>query len=53
MRPGEAAEGAPLSLDAPLRDALSAMTTRGTDRLPVCDAAGQPVGAIALADLVR
>jgi osmoprotectant transport system ATP-binding protein len=53
MRPGETAEGEPLSLDTSLRDALSAMTTRRTDRLPVCDAAGRRVGAIALADLVR
>ena len=28
MRPGETAEGEPLSLDISLRDALSAMTTR-------------------------
>jgi len=53
MRAGETAEGVPLSLEASLRDALSAMTTRGTDRIPVCDAAGRRVGAIALADLVR
>jgi osmoprotectant transport system ATP-binding protein len=53
MRPGETAEGEPLSLDTSLRDALSAMTTRRTDRLPVCDAAGRRAGAIALADLVR
>jgi osmoprotectant transport system ATP-binding protein len=53
VRAGETAEGEPLPLDASLRDALSAMTTRGTNRLPVCDAAGRPVGAIALADLVR
>jgi osmoprotectant transport system ATP-binding protein len=53
MRPGETAEGEPLSLDTSLRDALSAMTTRRTDRLPVSDAAGRKVGAIALADLVR
>ena len=53
MRPGETAEGEPLSLDTSLRDALSAMTTRRTDRLPVCDAEGRKVGAIVLADLVR
>jgi osmoprotectant transport system ATP-binding protein len=53
MRVGETAEGDPLSVDASLRDALSAMTTRRTDRLPVCDATGRAVGAIALADLVR
>ena len=53
MRPNETAEGEPLSVDTSLRDALSAMTTHRTDRLPVCDAAGRKVGAIALADLVR
>jgi osmoprotectant transport system ATP-binding protein len=53
MRPGETAEGEPLSLDTSLRDALSAMTTRRTDRLPVCDATGRKIGAIVLADLVR
>jgi osmoprotectant transport system ATP-binding protein len=53
LRPGEVAEGQPLLVDASLRDALSAMTARRTDRLPVCDAHGRQVGAIALADLVR
>ncbi len=53
MRPGETAEGEPLSVDTSLRDALSAMTTRRTDRLPVCDATGRKIGAIVLADLVR
>jgi osmoprotectant transport system ATP-binding protein len=53
LRPGETAVGEPVPLDASLRDALSAMTARRTDRLPVADAAGRPVGAIALADLVR
>jgi osmoprotectant transport system ATP-binding protein len=53
MRVGETAAGEPLLPDTSLRDALSAMTTRRTDRLPVCDAAGRNVGAITLADLVR
>jgi osmoprotectant transport system ATP-binding protein len=53
LRRGETAPGEPLALDASLRDALSAMTARRTDRLPVADAAGRPVGIIALADLVR
>jgi osmoprotectant transport system ATP-binding protein len=52
MRPGENAEGEPLALDASLREALSVMTLRGTDRLPVCDREGRRVGTIALADLV-
>jgi osmoprotectant transport system ATP-binding protein len=53
IRYGESAEGEPIPLDAPLRDALAAMTRRRTDRLPVCDADGHIVGAIALAELVR
>jgi osmoprotectant transport system ATP-binding protein len=53
LRRGETAPGEPLALDASLRDALSAMTARRTDRLPIADAAGRPVGSIALADLVR
>jgi osmoprotectant transport system ATP-binding protein len=53
LRPGEIAEGEPLGLDTSLRDALSAMTARRTDRLPVCDAEGRRIGAIALTDLVR
>jgi osmoprotectant transport system ATP-binding protein len=53
MRPGETAEGEPLSADTPLRDALSAMTLRHTDRLPVCDAEGRNIGVIALTDLIR
>jgi osmoprotectant transport system ATP-binding protein len=53
MRRGESAEGEPLPVDASLRDALSAMTARRTDRVPVADAEGRAVGIIALADLVR
>ena len=53
MRPGETAEGEPLFADTPLRDALSTMTLRRTDRLPVCDAAGHHIGVITLADLIR
>ena len=53
LRRSEAAEGEPLSLDASLGEALSAMTARRTDRLPVCDDEGCRVGVIALADLVR
>ena len=43
----------PVALEASLRDALSAMTARRADRLPVCDAEGQRIGVIALPDLVR
>jgi len=53
MRPGETAPGAPLPPDASLREALAAMTERHTDRVPVADASGQPIGVITLADLVR
>jgi osmoprotectant transport system ATP-binding protein len=53
LHPGEAAEGEPLPSNASLRDALAAMAARHTDRLPVVDAAGQPLGAITLGDLVR
>jgi osmoprotectant transport system ATP-binding protein len=53
VRAGETAEGEPLRLDTSLRDALSAMTARRTDRLPVSDAEGREVGVIALADLIR
>jgi osmoprotectant transport system ATP-binding protein len=53
LQPRETAEGEPLPLDASLGDALSAMTARHTDRIPVCDAEGHKVGVIALADLVR
>jgi osmoprotectant transport system ATP-binding protein len=53
LRRGEPAEGEPLSLDASLSEALSAMTARRADRLPVCDDEGRHLGIIALADLVR
>jgi osmoprotectant transport system ATP-binding protein len=53
VRRGESADGTPLGLDASLREALSAMTERHVDRLPVCDAEGRTIGAVTLADLVR
>jgi osmoprotectant transport system ATP-binding protein len=53
LRLGEPADGEPISADASLRDALAAMATRRVERLPVVDADGRPLGAIALADLVR
>ena len=53
VHPGETAAGEPLPSDASLRDALTAMAARHTDRLPVVDPAGRPLGAITLADLVR
>jgi osmoprotectant transport system ATP-binding protein len=53
LHPGEAAEGEPLPCDTSLRDALAMMAARHTDRLPVVDRAGRPLGAVTLADLVR
>jgi osmoprotectant transport system ATP-binding protein len=53
VRHGESAEGEALSADLPLREALSAMTARRTDRVPVADGSGRIIGAVALADLVR
>jgi len=53
LHPGDEAEGEPLSSEASLRDALAAMAARHTERLPVVDRAGRPLGAITLQDLVR
>ncbi len=53
VRQGETAAGEPVSDEASLRDALSAMTMRRADRLPVADARGKLVGVITLSDLVR
>jgi osmoprotectant transport system ATP-binding protein len=53
LHPGEAASGGPLPSDASLRDALAAMAEQHTDRLPVVDHDGRPLGVITLADLVR
>jgi osmoprotectant transport system ATP-binding protein len=53
VRHGETAAGEPVAGETSLRDALSAMTARRTDRLPVADGEGRPVGVITLADLVR
>jgi osmoprotectant transport system ATP-binding protein len=52
LRRDETASGDPVPQEASLRDALAAMMTRRTDRLPVADAAGRPIGVITLADLV-
>jgi osmoprotectant transport system ATP-binding protein len=53
LRPGETADGQAVASDASLRDALALMTARHSDRLPVVDAAGRPLGIVTLADLVR
>ena len=53
VRPGEAASGDPVPGETSLRDALALMAARRTDRLPVVDDAGRPLGAVSLGDLVR
>ena len=53
LRPDETAAGEPLSSEASLHEALAAMIARRTDRLPVVDASGRPLGAITLGDVVR
>jgi osmoprotectant transport system ATP-binding protein len=53
MRRGETAAGDPLFEETSLRDALAAMSARGTDRLPVADGEGRTIGIVTLADLVR
>jgi osmoprotectant transport system ATP-binding protein len=54
LRPGVAEIAAePIAATASLRQALSRMIDQGTDRLPVADDAGTPIGTIHLADLVR
>jgi osmoprotectant transport system ATP-binding protein len=45
-------DGNPVALDAPMTEALSQMVLRGTDRLPVSDAAGKITGSVALSDMV-
>jgi osmoprotectant transport system ATP-binding protein len=52
LRPGESAPGEPIAAAASLRQALSQMIARGTDRLAVSDGV-QSLGAIHLADLLR
>ncbi|HVI56776.1 MAG TPA: ABC transporter ATP-binding protein [Luteibacter sp.] len=51
MRKDERADGDAVDGGASLQDALGAMLAQGRDRLPVSEA-GQPAGAILLADLV-
>ena len=53
LRPGEPAEGAPISVDATQRDALALCLARQVDRLAVADARGRPLGAVRLADVLR
>jgi osmoprotectant transport system ATP-binding protein len=52
VRAGEPAEGVPLAASLSLRDALSQFVVQRTDRLPVADASGRPLGAIHFSDLL-
>ena len=52
MHAGEAVAGEPISASATLRDALSRMVERRTERLPVSDDTGRVTGVIRLADLI-
>jgi osmoprotectant transport system ATP-binding protein len=51
-RPGSDAAGPPLASDMSLRAALGVFLERATDRLPVVDAGGRPLGALHLEDLL-
>lgn len=53
VRPGAAAEGAPLTIDATLREALSAFISQGRDRLPVVHTDGSHAGALHVEDLLH
>jgi osmoprotectant transport system ATP-binding protein len=53
LRADEQGEGEPIAADAHLREALARMIARRTDRLPVHDAAGHPIGAVLLEDLIQ
>ncbi|MBO0738460.1 MAG: ABC transporter ATP-binding protein [Alphaproteobacteria bacterium] len=53
LRAGETAEGEPVPVETSLREALSEMITRRTNRLPVQGPDGRDLGAITLTDFVR
>jgi len=53
VRAAESAPCPPIRADAPLSRALSLMIEHATDRLPVIDASGRPLGALHLADFPR
>ncbi|MFD1802919.1 ABC transporter ATP-binding protein [Mixta tenebrionis] len=46
-------ESAPISADTSLREALSLFITRQTDKLPVADTQGAPLGVLHFDDLLR
>ncbi len=52
VRAGEQAQGESVAATMNLRDALSQFVERRTDRLPVADASGQPLGVIHFGDLL-
>ncbi len=52
VRVGECAEGEPVAATMNLRDALSQFVVRRTERMPVVDASGRPIGAIHFSDLL-
>lgn len=52
VRAGEQADGEPVADTLSLRDALSQFVVRRTERLPVADASGRPLGAIRFSDLL-
>ena len=53
LRPDEAAGGLPLRPQQTLQQALAAFLAQGVEHLPVQDDAGQALGAIHFADLLR
>ncbi|MGO2259765.1 MAG: ABC transporter ATP-binding protein [Hafnia alvei] len=53
VRRGELLHGEPIRCDLNLRDAMSVFIYRQVDRLSVIDEAGQPVGVLYFADLVK
>jgi osmoprotectant transport system ATP-binding protein len=52
-RRGDMVDGEPIAAEASLRDAVSQMVIRRTDRLPVRDPHGAISGSVILADIVR
>jgi osmoprotectant transport system ATP-binding protein len=53
LRAAETAPGDPVAATASLREALSEMIARGSDRIAVVDADGRSLGVLTLADLAR
>jgi osmoprotectant transport system ATP-binding protein len=53
LRPGEPADGAPLSPAQSLQEALAAFLAHSTERLPVAGPQGRPLGAVRFIDLLQ